>query len=149
MRMAFQFSLTNQYSRRKLLPLDSRWCCCLVAKSCHQLFFDPHGLQPTRPLCPWDSPGKNIGAGCHFLLQGIFPNQRSNTVLPHCRQTLPTEPPGNCSANRFISTIFLDSIYMHQYTTVFSFWLTSLCIVGSRFIYLIRTDLNVFLFMAE
>ena len=29
----------------------------------------PHGLQPTRLLCPWDSPGKNIGVGCHFLLQ--------------------------------------------------------------------------------
>ena len=29
----------------------------------------PHGLQPTRLLCPWDSPGKNTGVGCHFLLQ--------------------------------------------------------------------------------
>ena len=25
-----------------------------------------------RLLCPWDSPGKNTGVGCHFLLQGIF-----------------------------------------------------------------------------
>ena len=24
-------------------------------------------------LCPWDSPGKNTGAGCHFFLHGIFP----------------------------------------------------------------------------
>ena len=31
----------------------------------------------------------------------------------------------------------------------FSFWLTSLCIIGSRFIHLIRADSNVFLFMAE
>ena len=29
----------------------------------------PHRLQPTRLLCPWDSPGKNTGVGCHFLLQ--------------------------------------------------------------------------------
>ena len=29
----------------------------------------PHGLQPTRLLCPWDSLGKNTGVGCHFLLQ--------------------------------------------------------------------------------
>ena len=29
----------------------------------------PHGLEPTRLLCPWNSPGKNIGVGCHFLLQ--------------------------------------------------------------------------------
>ena len=28
----------------------------------------PHGLQPTRLLCPWDSPGKNTGVGCQFLL---------------------------------------------------------------------------------
>ena len=31
----------------------------------------PHGLWLTRLLCPWDFPGKNTGAGCHFLLQGI------------------------------------------------------------------------------
>ena len=29
----------------------------------------PHRWQPTRLLCPWDSPGKNTGVGCHFLLQ--------------------------------------------------------------------------------
>ena len=28
-----------------------------------------HGLKPTRLLCPKDSPGKNTGVGCHFLLQ--------------------------------------------------------------------------------
>ena len=29
----------------------------------------PHRWQPTMLLCPWDSPGKNTGMGCHFLLQ--------------------------------------------------------------------------------
>ena len=29
----------------------------------------PHGLQPTRLLRPWDSPGKSTGVGCHCLLQ--------------------------------------------------------------------------------
>ena len=28
-----------------------------------------HSRQPNRLLCPWDSPGKNTGVGCHFLLQ--------------------------------------------------------------------------------
>ena len=32
----------------------------------------PPGLQPGSLLCPWDSPGKNTGVGCHFLLQGFF-----------------------------------------------------------------------------
>ena len=41
----------------------------------------PHGLQPARLLCPWDFPGKNIGVGYHFLLQGIFLTQRLNPCL--------------------------------------------------------------------
>ena len=32
---------------------------------------------------PWDSPGKNPGVGCHFLLQGIFPTQGLNLGLPY------------------------------------------------------------------
>ena len=48
----------------------------------------PHGLQPTRLLCPWDSPGKNAGVVCHFLLQRIFPIQGLNPGLLHCRQVL-------------------------------------------------------------
>ena len=47
-----------------------------------------HGLGLTKCLCPWDSLSKNTGVGCHFLLQGIFPNQGSNPGLLHCRQTL-------------------------------------------------------------
>ena len=43
--------------------------------------FLPHGLQPTRLLCPWNFPGKNTGVDCHFLLQGIFPTQGSNPSL--------------------------------------------------------------------
>ena len=31
----------------------------------------PHRWQPTRLRCPWDSPGKNTGVGCHCLLQCI------------------------------------------------------------------------------
>ena len=37
---------------------------------------------------PWDSPGKNTGVGCHFLLQGISSTQGSNPGLPHSRGTL-------------------------------------------------------------
>ena len=48
----------------------------------------PHGLYPTKLLCPWDFPGKNTVVGCHFLLQGIFPTQRSNPDLPPGRLIL-------------------------------------------------------------
>ena len=43
----------------------------------------PHGLQPTRLLCPQNSPGKNTGVGSHFLLQGIFLTQELNPHLLH------------------------------------------------------------------
>ena len=39
---------------------------CLVAQLC--LTLRPHGLQPARLLCPWNSPGENTGVGCHALL---------------------------------------------------------------------------------
>ena len=31
----------------------------------------PHRQQPTRLCCPWDTPAKNAGVGCHFLLQCV------------------------------------------------------------------------------
>ena len=43
----------------------------------------PHELHPARLLCPWVSPGKNTGMGCHFLLQGIFLTQEVNPGLLH------------------------------------------------------------------
>ena len=48
----------------------------------------PHGLQPTRLLCSWDSPDKNTGVGSYFLLRGMFLTQGSNPGLLHCRQIL-------------------------------------------------------------
>ena len=43
-------------------------CCCCVTSVVSDSV-QPHRLLPTRLLRPWDSPGKNTGAGCHFLLQ--------------------------------------------------------------------------------
>ena len=41
----------------------------VVAQPCPTLC-DHHGLQPARLFCPWNSPGKNIGVDCYYLLQG-------------------------------------------------------------------------------
>ena len=40
----------------------------------------PHRQQPTRLPCPWDSPGKNTGVGCHFLLQCMKVKRESEVV---------------------------------------------------------------------
>ena len=47
-----------------------------------------HGLQPVQLFCPWNSPGKSTGVGCHFLLQRIFLTRGWNPGLLHCRQIL-------------------------------------------------------------
>ena len=53
----------------------------------------PHRRQPTRLLCPWDSPGKNTGVGCHFLLQCMKVKSESEVA-----QSCPTlSDPVDCS----------------------------------------------------
>ena len=50
----------------------------------------PHALKPARLLCPWDSPGKNTGVGCH-----IFSTQGSNPQSPALAGGVSTtQPPG-------------------------------------------------------
>ena len=41
-----------------------------------------HGLQPASIFCPWDSPGKNTGMGCPFLIQGNLPNSGTEPAFP-------------------------------------------------------------------
>ena len=64
--------------------------CESVSLSVVSNSLQPHGLQPARLLCPWNSPGKNTGVGCQSLLQGIFLTQGLNPGLLHCRQTSPS-----------------------------------------------------------
>ena len=58
-------------------------CVCVCTRTrmytCSVTFnsLQPHGLQPTSLLCPWNF----HGVGCHFLLQGIFPTQGLNQQL--------------------------------------------------------------------
>ena len=56
----------------------------------------PHRWQPTRLLRPWDSPGKNAGVGCHFLLQGIKVKSESEVAqsCPTLSDTMDCSPPG-------------------------------------------------------
>ena len=54
----------------------------------------------------------------------------------------------SCIADRFFTNWAIGEPINIQYL-FFSFWLTSLCIIGSRFIHLIRTDSNVFRLIAE
>ena len=50
-----------------LIDLINSQCCRRQVASVDSV--RPHRRQPTRLPRPWDSPGKNTGVGCHFLLQ--------------------------------------------------------------------------------
>ena len=64
----------------------------------------PFGPQPTRLLCPCDSPGKNTGVSCHALLEGIFLTQGSKLHLLNLLLwqacSLPLAPPEKPSIPR-------------------------------------------------
>ena len=71
-------------------------CAAAAAKSCQScltLCNPIDGRQPNRLLCPWDSPGKNTGVGCHFLLQCMKVKSESEVA-----QSCPTlSDPMDCS----------------------------------------------------
>ena len=68
------------------------WCCCWVTSVLSDSV-RPHRQQPTRLHHPWDSPGKNTGVGCHFLLQCMKVKSESEDT-----QSCPTlSDPMHCS----------------------------------------------------
>ena len=86
------FTITK--TRRQLqCPSTDKWikkwhthtveygACVLSCFSSVLILGDYIALQASRLLCPWDSPGKNTGVGCHFLLQDIFLIQGSKPHL--------------------------------------------------------------------
>ena len=73
-------------------------------------FANPMDCGPSNQLlCPWDFPGKNTGVGCHFLLQGIFPDPGIKPASPALAgEFFTTEPP-------------LSHFLLPQYRMVFLF----------------------------
>ena len=57
----------------------------------------PHRRQPTRLPRPWDSPGKNTGVGCHFLLQCMKVRSESEAAqsCPTLSDPMGCSPPGS------------------------------------------------------
>ena len=68
-------------------------CCCRQVASVVSDSMRPHRQQPSRLPHPWDSPGKNTGVGCHFLLQCMKVKSESE-VAQSC---LTLSDPMDCS----------------------------------------------------
>ena len=64
----------------EVINLNSTLVSPLVSLSVVSDSLQSHGLQPARLLCSWNSPGKNIGVGCHFLLQRILPGIKPGSL---------------------------------------------------------------------
>ena len=96
------------------IPLVSQLCVCV----CQLASVVPdtlpcYGLEHTRLLKPWNSPGKKTGVSCHDLLQGIFPTQRSNLHILHCRWILHHRATGETPKNK------RTNLYIPDCTQVF------------------------------
>ena len=120
----------------------------------------PHPIPLSHPSAPALAPCLMhrtwIGDLLHILIIYTFQHYPLKSFHP---RLLP-QSPKDCSLHlclfccltyRVIITIFLNSVYICVSILYwcFSFWLTSLCIIGSGFIHLIRTDSNAFFLMAE
>ena len=79
-RVIFLKHKSNYVTCLKIFQIVSLWCMlsCLVLSD----ILWPHGPWPARLLCSWDFPSKYTGVGCHFLLQGIFPDPGIQPASP-------------------------------------------------------------------
>ena len=81
----------------------------------------PHRRQPTRLPRPWDSPGKNTGVGCHFLLQCMNVKSESEVTqsCPTLRDPMDCSPPGSSVHGIFQARV------LEWGAIAFSMWLPS------------------------
>ena len=78
-RTNFPSEFPGSINQNNIFPEDIKKIPCMHACSVASVMSNSvqlYGLWLTRLLCPWDSPGKNTGVGCHFLLQ-TFPHYSS------------------------------------------------------------------------
>ena len=84
-----------------------KWSCSVVSDSSR-----PHGLQPTRLLCPWDFPGKSTGVGCHWtssctLITGQLPCPGTGSYRGFCWWV---SAPVNCDSLCLCVSVILGAV---------------------------------------
>ena len=85
-------------------------CCCQVTSVVSDSVW-PHRRQPTRLPRPWDSPGKNIGVGYHFLLQCMKVKSESEVAqsCPTLNNPMDCSLPGSSVHGIFQARVFYSS----------------------------------------
>ena len=124
-----------------MITVHSCCCCCCVASVVSDSV-RPHGLQPTRLLRPWDSPGKNTGEGCHFLLQCMKVESESEVAQSCLTLSDPMDCslPGSSIHGIFRATVLeCGAIAFSLFTHRFSFFT---CILAILACFLKKYELN-------
>ena len=90
-------------------------CVCALNRSVVSDSLLPHGLQPARLRCPWDSPDRYTRVGCHALLQGSLPDPGIEPRSPALQEdSLLSGPPGKPENTGVGSLSLLQGIFPTQ-----------------------------------
>ena len=98
-------------------PQGFRSVCEAWPENCQSTFKNPHWLSILHMVV------------CMFAYYSLH---LSHLLLPAVSSIFSLSASPLLPCNRFISTVFLESIYMHLYMILVFIWLTSLCIIGCR-----------------
>ena len=89
----------------------------------------PHRWQPARLFCPWDSPGRNTGVGCHFLLQCMKVKSESEVAqsCPTLCDPMDCSPPGSSAHGVFQARVLEWGAIAFSKTNlmIINFWIVS------------------------
>ena len=94
---SFSFSISPSNEHPGLISLRMDWLDLFAIQGTLKSLLQPHRWQPSRLCRPWDSPGKNSGVGCHFLLQCMKVKSESEVAqsCPTLRDPMDCSPPGS------------------------------------------------------
>ena len=124
----------------------------------------PHRWQATRLPCPWDSPGRNTGVGCHFLLHtslqlpsNIFktfstdhlPDPKSkSTLIPWATEVIIVNPLNECMEN-LLRWIFTQQDITWSFSFLCFTYQSYMSYIGTSHLLYIYWKVLVFLFLSK
>ena len=97
----------------------------------------PHRRQPTRLPCPWNSPGKNTGVGCHFLLRCMKVKSESEVAqsCPTLSDPMDCGPPGSSVHGIFQARVLEWGAIAFSDRCLYLSHDTSSCLISRVFFY--------------
>ena len=107
----------------------------------------PYGLEPSKLLCPWDSPGKHTGVGCHALLRGFLLTQGLNPhplCLLHCMWLLYHWATGEATLAASFSWILTKTTLAHPRIHYIYYKVHEIYLAHPLFMFMAITNISYF-----